>query len=36
MSIAATGGGDDGNGGGDHDSSYRKGKNTAASPDLKK
>jgi hypothetical protein len=33
--VTIAGGGDDGNGGGDHDSSYHKGKNTAASPDLK-
>jgi hypothetical protein len=36
MASAAAGGGEDVNGGGNHDSSYHKGKNTNTTPDLKK
>jgi hypothetical protein len=36
MSAAIVGGGEDGHGGGDRDSSHHKGKNTNAAPELKK
>jgi hypothetical protein len=35
MSTATIGGGEDGNGGGDRDSSHHKRKNTNVAPDLK-